>query len=111
MAKVPDPPNPNRVKRSISLPASIDEAVEAAATLEGTSVSSWIAAAVAARLGIEAGWLGIEEWEADNGRLTAEERADGRRRAEASLAGQRSRTPEEQAAWEARWSPLIYGEP
>jgi len=76
-------PNP---KRSISLRAAIDAAIEEAAALSGTTFSAWLAQTAAHRLQIEAGWEGIEAWEADNGRLTADELAEGRRRAQASLA-------------------------
>ncbi|MGN6694368.1 MAG: hypothetical protein ACTHN0_09330 [Aquihabitans sp.] len=77
----------DRPKRSISLPADLDAALEQAARLEGTSVSGWIADTVRHRLAIEAGWHEIEAWEADHGRLTAAELAEGRARAEASLQG------------------------
>ncbi|MCU1357503.1 MAG: hypothetical protein JWM89_2921 [Acidimicrobiales bacterium] len=77
---------PARPKRSISLPPELDEAVEAAAALQGTTFSGWLAQTAAHRLKIEAGWLGIEEWEADNGRLTAQELAEGRRQAQEDLA-------------------------
>ena len=75
-----------RPKRSISLPPELDAAIEVAATLEGTSFSGWLAQTAAHRLRIEQGWEGIEAWEADNGRLTADELAEGRRRARAMLA-------------------------
>lgn len=74
-----------RPKRSISLPPDLDAAVEAAAALQGASVSRWLADAAAHRLRIEAGWEGVEAWESDNGRLTPEELAEGRRRARALL--------------------------
>lgn len=74
-----------RPKRSISLPAELDAAIEDAATLQGISFSGWLAQTAAHRLRLDAGWLGIEEWEADNGRLTAEELAEGRRRAKEGI--------------------------
>jgi hypothetical protein len=72
-------------KRSISFPADLDRAVESAAEVEGTSVSAWLAAAAGHRLRIEAGWHALEAWEADNGRLSADELTAGRRRARALL--------------------------
>lgn len=72
-------------KRSISLPPELDAAVEQAAALAGTSISAWLAETAAHRLRLEAGWHGIEAWESDNGRLTVEELAEGRRRARALL--------------------------
>jgi hypothetical protein len=73
-------------KRSITLPPELDAAVEAAAAREGSSVSAWLAASAAHRLGIDAGWEGVDAWEADHGRLTAAELAEGRARARAVLA-------------------------
>jgi regulator of protease activity HflC (stomatin/prohibitin superfamily) len=76
----------DRPKRSISLPADLDAAMEQAARLQGVSVSGWIAETIAHRLALEAGWQEVEAWEADHGRLTAAELAEGRARAAASLA-------------------------
>lgn len=75
----------DRPKRSISLPADLDAAMEQAARTKGVSVSGWIAETIGHRLAIEAGWQEIEAWEADNGRLTAAELAEGRARAAASI--------------------------
>ena len=82
-------------KRSISLPPALDEAIAAAARLRGVSVSAWIAQTAEHRLALEAGWEALEDWEADHGRLTAEELAEGRRRAAESLAkaGRAARSP------------------
>ena len=74
-----------RQNRSISLPPELDQAIERAARLEGATVSGWLAAAAAHRLRMQAGWEGLEAWEAEHGALTPEELADGRARARASL--------------------------
>jgi hypothetical protein len=74
-----------RHKRSISLSPELDAAIEHAAHDEGTSVSAWLADAAAHRLRLDAGRRGIAEWEAENGPLTDEERAEGRARARRSL--------------------------
>jgi hypothetical protein len=74
-----------RQKRSISLPPDLAEAIDAAATAEGTTVSAWLAATAAHRLRLDAGRRGIAEWERDNGPLTATELADGLARARAIL--------------------------
>lgn len=70
-----------RRKRSISLPADLADAIEAAATLEGSTVSGWIAATAAHRLRIDAGRRALVEWEAEHGALTQEELAEGMARA------------------------------
>ena len=74
-----------RQKRSISLPADLAEAIDRAATAEGTTVSGWIAATAARRLRLDAGQRALVEWENENGALTPEELADGRARAAALL--------------------------
>jgi hypothetical protein len=72
-----------RHKRSISLAPDLDDAIEQAAADAGMSVSAWLAETVMHRLRMDAGRRGLAEWEAENGALTAEERARGRARAEA----------------------------
>ena len=74
-----------REKRSISLPPELASAIERAAADEDTTFSAWLAETAAKRLRLEAGRRGIEEWEAENGALTAEERAEGLARARALL--------------------------
>ena len=76
---------PIRQKRSISLPPDLADAIDAAATAEGTTVSAWIADTAAHRLRLDAGRRGIAEWERDNGPLSATELADGLARARAIL--------------------------
>ena len=80
-----------RQKRSISLPAELSDAIDQAATAEGTTVSAWIAATAAHRLRIDAGRHGVAEWERQHGALTSEELADGLARARAVLRRQPSR--------------------
>src|SRR5579875_1684642 len=74
-----------RVKRSVSLPGDLAEAIEAAARAQGTTVSAWLTESAAHRLRIEAGRAAIAEWEAEHGPLSDEERAEGRARAKALL--------------------------
>ncbi|MGI8757583.1 MAG: hypothetical protein ACR2MB_17350 [Acidimicrobiales bacterium] len=74
-----------REKRSISLPPELAAEIDHAATADGTTVSGWIADTARRRLQLEAGRRGLAEWEAENGALTAEERAEGVARARRSL--------------------------
>jgi hypothetical protein len=74
-----------RHKRSISLAPDLDDEIEKAAAAAGLSVSAWLAETVKHRLRIDAGRRGLAEWEAENGPLTDEERAEGRARATALL--------------------------
>ena len=80
-----------RQKRSISLPSDLADAIDVAATAEGTTVSAWIADTAAHRLRIDAGRQGIAEWERKHGTLTPGELADGLARARAMLRSQPSR--------------------
>jgi hypothetical protein len=61
-----------RQKRSISLPSDLADAIDQAATAEGTTVSAWIADTAARRLRIDAGRHGVAEWERQHGALTPE---------------------------------------
>ena len=79
-----------REKRSVSLPPELTRRIEAAALATGASFSAWLAEAAARRLRLQDGRAGIAEWEQEHGALTVEELADGRERARALLAGQRS---------------------
>lgn len=80
-----------RQKRSISLPADLADAIDVAATAEGTTVSAWIAETAAHRLRLDAGRQGVAEWERQHGALTPDELADGLARARAMLRRQPSR--------------------
>ncbi|MBI5087365.1 MAG: hypothetical protein HZB15_00415 [Actinobacteria bacterium] len=80
-----------RQKRSISLPADLADAIDQAATAEGTTVSAWIADTAAHRLRLDAGRQGVAEWERQHGALTPDEIADGLARARAMLRRQASR--------------------
>ena len=74
-----------RQKRSISLPADLADAIDAAATAEGTTASAWIAETAAYRLRLDAGRHGIAEWERKHGNLTPDELAEGLARARSIL--------------------------
>ena len=80
-----------RQKRSISLPADLADAIDQAATAEGTTVSAWIADTAAHRLRIDAGRKGVAEWERQHGALTPDELSDGLARARAMLRRQPAR--------------------
>ena len=74
-----------RQKRSISLPPELADAIDRAASAEGTTVSAWLAATAAHRLRLDAGRRGIAEWERQHGPLTADELAEGLARARSIL--------------------------
>jgi hypothetical protein len=74
-----------REKRSISLPPELAQAIEKEAALEGTTFSGWLAAAAAHHLRMAAGWRAFGEWEAENGPLAEEAKAEGLARAKALL--------------------------
>lgn len=74
-----------RQKRSISLPSDLADAIDVAATAEGTTVSAWIAETAAHRLRLDVGRRGVAEWERKHGALTPDEIADGLARARAML--------------------------
>ena len=80
-----------RQKRSISLPPALADAIDQAASAEGTTVSAWIADAAAHRLRIDAGRQGVAEWERQHGALATDELADGLARARAGLRPQPAR--------------------
>lgn len=74
------------VKRSISLPAELDAAIEAAAAISGESVSAWVSHALAARVvsdhraharQVADGASAVREWEAEHGAFTEAELAEG----------------------------------
>jgi len=65
------------IKRSVSLDDKVAEQVEAAADEDGVSFSAWLSSAAQDKLLLREGLRGIREWEADAGRLTADERAVG----------------------------------
>ena len=75
----------SRVKRSVSMPGDLAEAVEAAARAQGTTFSAWLAESAAHRLRLDAGRAALAEWEAEHGSLTEAERSQGRARAKALL--------------------------
>ena len=64
-------------KRSISLDDDLASQVEQAAQDDGVSFSAWLNEAAERRLRLRQGLQGVQEWEADAGALTSEERAAG----------------------------------
>jgi len=64
-------------KRSISLDDELATQVEQAAHDDGVSFSAWLNEAAERRLRLRQGLQGVQEWEADAGALTPEERAAG----------------------------------
>ena len=64
-------------KRSISLDNKLASKVEQAAQDDGVSFSAWLNEAAERRLLFRQGLQGVQEWEADAGELTPEERAAG----------------------------------
>lgn len=64
---------PTVVKRSISLPADVFEALEAQAAEEGRTVSAALADAADLWLATRRGLRSVRSWEREHGALTAEE--------------------------------------
>ncbi len=65
------------MKKSVSLEAGVAERVEAAANEDGISFSTWLSVAAERQLLLREGLQGVSEWEAQAGRLSDHERADG----------------------------------
>lgn len=87
-----------RVKRSVSLPPELAQAIDRAASDDGTTFSAWLADTAAHRLQLEAGRRAIAEWERDHGPLTADELADGLARARALLGHSDTKRPSRRSA-------------
>lgn len=62
-------------KLSIALDPDVADAAASAAETSGQSLSAWLNDAARTRLRIEDGLAAVAEWEAEQGPLTAEERA------------------------------------
>jgi predicted transcriptional regulator len=62
-------------KLSIALDPDVADAAASAAEISGQSLSAWLNDAARTRLRVEDGLAAVAEWEAEQGRLTAEERA------------------------------------
>lgn len=67
-------------ERSIALDPDVAAAAASAAAISVQSLSAWLNDAARTRLRIEDGLAAIAEWEAEQGSLTAEERAAADRR-------------------------------
>jgi predicted transcriptional regulator len=70
-------------KLSIALDPDVAAAAAAAAETSGQSLSAWLNDAARTRLRVEDGLAAVAEWEAEQGRLTAEERATADRQLDA----------------------------
>jgi hypothetical protein len=77
-------------KLSVSFDPDLGDAVRAAAKRSGRGLSGWLAEAAAARLRSEALAEFLDSWEAEHGKLTAEELAQAT--AELGLPGHPSQT-------------------
>jgi alkylhydroperoxidase family enzyme len=62
-------------KLSIALDPDVADAAASAAEISGQSLSAWLNDAARTRLRVEDGLAAVAEWEAEQGPLTAEERA------------------------------------
>lgn len=62
-------------KLSIALDPDVADAAASAAETSGQSLSAWLNDAARTRLRVEDGLAAVAEWEAEQGPLTAEERA------------------------------------
>jgi hypothetical protein len=80
---------PGVVKRSISLPADVYEALEVEAAEEGRTVSSALADAADLWLATKRGLRGVRAWERQHGALTAEELAAADRELDRAGVGRR----------------------
>jgi len=87
-----------RTKRSVSLSPDLAEAIERSASEQGMTFSGWLADVATRQVRLDAGRLGIAEWEREHGPLTAEELADGLARARAVLGRSRARRPSRRSA-------------
>jgi hypothetical protein len=67
-------------KLSIALDPDVADAAASAAEISGQSLSAWLNDAARTRLRVEDGLAAVAEWEAEQGPLTAEERAAADRR-------------------------------
>lgn len=77
------------VKRSISLPADLFEALEVQAAEEGRTVSAALADAADLWLATRRGLRAVRAWEREHGALTAEELADADRLLDEAGVGRR----------------------
>jgi hypothetical protein len=77
------------VKRSISLPADIFEALEAQAAEEGRTVSAALADAADLWLATRRGQRAVRAWEREHGALTVEELAAADRELDRAGVGRR----------------------
>ena len=66
-------------KLSIALDPDVADAAASAAENSGQSLSAWLNDGARTRLRVEDGLAAIAEWEAEQGPLTAEERAEADR--------------------------------
>lgn len=77
-------------KLAITVDPDVHAQVVAAAAADGVSVSAWMTAAARRTLLLRDGLAAVAEWEAEQGRLTAQELADARQRLNDDCAERRS---------------------
>jgi len=85
-----------RKKRSISLPPTLDDEIQAQAERDGLTYSAWLADAARKELTVRAGLAAVAEVEQEIGTFTDEEIASAERWAQAVT--HRDRTTEGRAA-------------
>lgn len=83
-------------KLAITVDPDVHAGVIQAAAEEGVSVSAWMTNAARCALVIRNGLAGVEEWEAEQGALSASEMAEARRRVASE--GRSSRPPRSHSA-------------
>lgn len=82
----------------MSLPPELAQAIDRAASRDGTTFSAWLADTAAHRLRLEAGRDAIAEWERDHGPLTSDELAEGLARARSLLGRTKAKRPSRRSA-------------
>lgn len=72
-------------KLSVALDEGVANAAAQAARRSGVSLSAWLNKAAAGALRIEDGLAGVNEWEAEYGRMTPDELAEADRTLDAAI--------------------------
>ncbi|HVY91625.1 MAG TPA: YlcI/YnfO family protein [Bryobacteraceae bacterium] len=77
-------------KLAITVDPEVHKNIVRAAAREGVSISAWITGAARDALRQRAGLAAVELWEKENGRFTAKEMEEARRRVRAELRAPRT---------------------